>query len=246
MGFIEHPADYHVGAKFKATNIVFPIVERNGRKKYIVKMPRRSTGLAYKYYAFQDQWLYGLRESCSGKKGIEREAEVLKKLQGDHAPRLEEYQEGVLVREYIYGEGIKEVSLDKKRKLVEGSLEALAKIHEKKVIVGGAHIKNVLMTTGYDWRVCWVDFDGRFDESDEVKARAVDLIQTVYSVYAETHDADLTVFAASRVKKYPLMEVKKQVAELVSERENSIGWWFATRIPRDGKLDAKIKVTLTK
>lgn len=55
---------------------------------------------------------------------------------------------------------------------MEGALASLEQIHEQNIVIGDAQIKNVLASSK---RVCWLDLEGLFDESDLGKAKAIDV-----------------------------------------------------------------------
>ena len=133
-----------IGPSFRATNKVF--LARRGEEYFVVKLPSAKTQLAYDYYTLQDRGFFGLREPCTPLEGMEREAERLYQLEGVNAPRLIGYSEenGIIGKEYIEGMPYS-ILLYGLEMHHEAALESLMGIHQRGVVVGNAHVKNLIL-----------------------------------------------------------------------------------------------------
>lgn len=233
---LQNPEQYRVRDNYKGTNIIFP-VEFEGIK-LIVKMPRLIGSLVNCYYTLQDNLFFGTRKFSNGEQRLQREAKCLEKLIGLHSPKLFGYNNGVLAREYLDGKDFRELILDAdKKKALEKGFYALMEIHNKDVVIGDAHIKNIFI--GND--IYWMDFDGIFDESDITHAKAVDVLKFVYSTYSATRDSEITKYSAELAASNTPGNIKSSVRKLVNFGLSSIKLWFPTRLPLDGKLNNEIK-----
>lgn len=233
---LQNPEKYRCGDNYKGTNIIFP-VEFEG-DKFVVKKPRFTGSLINAYYVFQDKCFYSTRKISTSKQGLQREAECLEKLEGLHSPKLIAYKDDILIRKYLEGTEFRGLINDKdKQKALENGFEALLDIHEKDVIIGDAHVKNIFAGD----RIYWMDFDGLYNESDISKAKAIDILKFVYSTYSATRNKDMTKYSAELASKRINTETRDIFKELVNRELNSGKVWFATRLPLDGRLNKEIK-----
>ena len=202
----EHPEKFRSGPNYRASNVVFP-VEYKGRN-FIVKRSRRVAGLMYAYYTLRDRSTGGVRQWCAGEEGLEREARILEKLDGEHAPRLYGRGKRVLVREYLKGKTFREIyELENQGRALKGGVE---------VLVGGAHVENLLWNGSEAY---WLDFDGKFDESDVRRAMALDLMGLISSTYAESKYRELALYVARAVReRYPNGAVKDRLVTMLKEK----------------------------
>lgn len=285
-----NPEKYRDGANFQATNQVYPVLFEGQR--YIVKQVRPLWSfIANAYYTVQDQFFLGTRQLASPWLRMEIEAKKLRRLagrlEGKGVPQLIhfDYRGEMLVREYLPGVLFRDLTSDQQRQqTLEGALASLQEIHEQNVVVGDAHVKNVIYVKGGNGvkreeasrddggkdgngngeengavsggdgrtsreRVCWLDLEGIFDESDLVKSKAIDLLKFVYSTYSVTRDYWAALAAAELVvKQYGDAEVKQRIpalaATLNGNRGGNLGVWFSTRLPRDGGLQGEIRKML--
>ncbi len=233
-----HPEKYRCGQNYRATNLVYP-VEFEGQQ-YVVKQvrPLRSL-LANAYYVLQDQFLFGTRQFASPLVRLEIEVKKLRHLNGIGVPRFIYYDGKTVIREYLPGISFRQLTSDQQRQqTLEGALTSLGQIHEQGIVIGDAHVKNTIAS---QQRVCWLDLEGLFDESDLVKCKAIDLIKFVYSTYTITRDCWAALSAAELVvKQYSNAEVKQRLPALASQLPGSLGLWFSTRLPRNGKLHQEL------
>ena len=110
-------------------------------------------------------------------------------------------------------------------------------IHRKGVIVGDAHVKNILLS-GYD--AYWMDFDGYFYEQERFTAlETIDILKFVYSTYSETRNEKMTLHAAEVARSH--YEFDQNTVDLDL---STLRLWFPTRIPIDGRLNKEIKQIL--
>ena len=211
----EHPEKFRSGPNYRASNVVFP-VEYKGRN-FIVKRSRRVAGLMYVYYTLRDRSTGGVRQWCAGEEGLEREARILEKLDGEHAPRLYGRGKRVLVREYLKGKTFREIyELKNRERALMGGVEALEEIHQRGVVMGGAHVENLLWNGSEAY---WLDFDGKFDESDVRRAMALDLMGLISSTYAESKYRELALYVARAVReRYPNGAVKDRLVTMLKEK----------------------------
>lgn len=233
---LQNPENYRCGDNYNGTSIIFP-VEFEG-DKLVVKKTRFLGSLINSYYFFQDKCFYNTRKLSTGERGLQREARCLERLEGLHSPKLVAYKDNILIREYLEGVEFRGLMKDKdKQKALENGFEALLDIHEKDVIIGDAHVKNIFI--GND--VYWMDFDGLYNESDIPKAKAIDILKFVYSTYSATRNKDMTKYSAELASKRINTEIRDIFKELVNRELNSGKVWFATRLPLDGRLNKEIK-----
>lgn len=252
---LKNPKQYRAGENYKASNIVFP-VEFEGNK-YIIKKPRMASSIIEPYYVLQDKFFLGTRRLSTAHQRLSMEAEKLKFLNGLHAPRLVAYENKTLVREYLEGRDFRGLSSNEERKnALEGAIEALIDIHMQGTGIGDTHVKNIFVRKD---DICWLDMDGAYNGAAIACnltlirfGAAMDLLRVVYSTYAATRNPDLAVYSASLVAKKACRvpdgrqtEVGRTIKCAVSRLNNGLGLWFATRMPRDGKLNAEIKKILS-
>jgi len=248
---LKNPEQYRAGENYKASNIVFP-VEFEGQK-YIVKKPRMASSLIEPYYVLQDKFFLGTRILSTAHQRLGMEAEKLKSLNGLHAPRLVAYDNKILVREYLEGRDFRSLDSDEERKsALECAIEALIDIHMRGTCIGDAHVKNIFVRNS---NACWLDMDGVYNgaaiDCNLTLIRfgaAMDLLRVVYSTYTATRNPNLTVYSAELVAKNGChvsdgrqTEVGRTIKWAVSKLQAGFGLWFATRMPRDGKLNNEIK-----
>ncbi len=237
---LKDPEKYRIGENYKATNIVFP-VEFEGQK-FIVKKARSLASLLNAYYVIQDNFFYKTRQVDTGKQGIQKEAEKSKRLGGIGVPKFVDYDKRSLVREYITGQDFRGLSSDgERRKSLDGALQAMEQIHEKDVVIGSAHAKNIFL--GKDG-VYWMDLGGVFDESNLTRAKAIDILTFVYSTYTASRDDDMTVYAARIASKYSDKSVKGLIKDLLTPGLSAARLWFPMRLPLDGRLNEEVKRVL--
>ncbi len=234
---IANPERFRDGENFRATNIVFPV--KVGDQRLILKRPRALGSLINLYYVLQDLGFYRTRKLSTVKQRLQREAECLQELDGLHAPRLIEFQDGILLREYLEGTDFRNLESDMKRiAVLEAGLQALIDIHEKGLVVGDAHVKNLFDT---EHETYWLDFDGEFDETNPLLAQAIDYLKFVYSTYSATRFPDTATYAATLVSQNVKGDVRDTLRELTSPGLSSLRLWFPTRLPLDGQLNRDIK-----
>ena len=144
---LENPKLYRCGDNYRAINIVFPVMFEG--EKYVVKKAGLLSSVVNLYYALQDGLFYQTRGVGTATERLQREASCLKSLAGCSAPNICAYNGNTIVREYLDGTPFRDLS-DSKREiaLMEG-FSSLQAIHRKGVIVGDAHVKNILLS-GYD------------------------------------------------------------------------------------------------
>ncbi len=230
---LENPEKYRTGPNYKATNIVFP-VEFQGTK-YIAKKPRTLATLANAYYTLQDKFFYGTRKLSTSKSRFQNEASKLEKLDGLYSPKLLAYENNTIIREFMEGRDFRSLSHNQdKKETLEKSLQALDAIHQKGIVIGDAHVKNILL--GENEKANWIDFDGVFDESNLKRSKARDLLKFIYSTYSATKSSDLTCYSAELTSTYSDKEVKETLKELADSAKSELRLWFPTRIPIDGTL----------
>ncbi len=226
----------------KGTNWVYRAKFQN--LDVVVKKASSFADAAQVYYFLQDKFFYGgNRILCSSERAIAREAQILEKLQGVNSPALFSYREGRLIRQYVEADGILDSDDEAHKKSNLGkSLEAVAIIHDKGVVIGDSHVKNsVIDNQGV---VYWLDFDGEFDEFDLVRAKALDLLRFVYSVYNFTREPSLTTYTAEQVRHYSEPDVMNLIRNLVTPGPSSLKLWFPTRVPLDEVLNRNVKEIL--
>lgn len=239
---LHNPEKYRASPNFVATNLVYPVLFEGQR--YIVKQVRPLWSfLANAYYTVQDQFLFGTRQLASPWLRLEIEVKKLRRLNGLGTPKLIYFDGETLIREYLSGISFRDLSSDQQRQqTLEGALTSLEQIHAQDVVIGDAHVKNVIASQE---RACWLDLEGLFDESDLEKSKAIDLLKFVYSTYSVTRDHWAALAAAELVvKQYGDVEVKQRIPALATRingnrngnRGGNLGLWFSTRLPRDGRL----------
>lgn len=234
---LEDPERFRIGKNYRTTNVVFPVKFRN--EKYVVKRPRFTNTMAYAWYASLDRLYYGSGMKFStSRRAFEREIEKLRSLNGFCAPRLVTYADGIIVREYIDGQDIRNMHDGVRRMAVESGFNALVEIHKKDVVICDPLVKNFVYG---DSGAYWTDFDGLFDESDLVRIKAIDVLKFVYSTYTCTRDGFLTLHSVSLASSYPDKIVRDRIRELVSPGCGSFRLWLPTRLPLDGKLNERVK-----
>jgi tRNA A-37 threonylcarbamoyl transferase component Bud32 len=232
---LKDPEKYRIASNYPATNKVFPIHFRGST--YMVKQTRWRSSLSVPLYVLQDRLFYGSRKLGSVNTALSREVDILQRLQGAHAPRLAASNQETLVKEFIPGHDIR--PLYDADSSLEKALDAMYHIHEKSILIGDAHAKNVVLTKD---RAYWVDFDGVFDETNLIKGKAVDILKFVYSTYTLTRDAETTFAAASLALQHPDKDVQATVRELVNPGLSWARAWFPTRVSL--KINQEIKKIL--
>lgn len=238
---LKNSEPYRIGDNYRGTNIVFTAVIDD--QTYVVKIPRTIGPLINAYYTLQDKLFKGTRKLSFGKQMLQREAKSLEKLAGLHSPKLIEYNNDVLVREYLDGDDFKKLDSDSQRKkALEAGFLGMMDIHDKGVVIGDANVKNLLLNGDKPY---WLDFDGVFDESNLAKSKAIDLLKFVYSTYSTTRDEDVTLYSAELASKNMRQGVRENVKELINPGLSSARLWLPTRIPLDGVLNKKIKKALS-
>lgn len=236
-GLLENPELYRCGENYRATNIVFPVNFEG--EKYIVKRAGPLSSLANFYYALIDGFFYQTRGVGTAAKRIQREANCLDKLAGCGAPSLFAHNKNTIVREYIDGTPFRNLSDSKRELALEEGFSSLKAIHRKGVIIGDAHVKNIILR---NLEAYWADFEGLFyDKEGTDNLKAIDVLKFIYSTYSETRDEETTIHAAELARSYVGL---KQVQDLVKEDLSAFRLWFPTRIPTNGKLSKKIKEIL--
>lgn len=237
---LDDPEKFRIGDNYRGTNIVFPVRFRNER--YIVKKPRFTNFLAYAWYVLLDKLYYESGMKFSGsRKAFHREAEKLRMLNGFCAPRLITHADGIIIREYIEGDDIRHMHDRIRRRAIEEGFNALVEIHRRGVVICDALVKNFVHNSDGAY---WNDFDGVFDESDLVRAKAVDVLKFVYSTYTCTRDGFLALHSAHLASSYYDKDVRDRVGELVTPGCSALRLWLPTRLPLDGKLNERIKRVL--
>ncbi len=230
---LQNPEKYRTGENYRGTNIVFP-AEFKG-KKLTVKKPRFAGDLINALYVFEDKFFYGTRRLSTSRQRLEREAGSLERLEGLNSPELVAYGNNVLVREYLEGTDFRNLKTDEdKQKALDGGFNGLTEIHDKDVIIGDAHVKNLLLGD----EAYWMDFDGNFDESDLTRAKAVDVLKFVYSTYTATRDNDIALYSAELASKKMNGSVRELVRRMVGLSTGRL--WLPTRLPLNGKLSNDI------
>ena len=235
------PMRCRIGDNFCASNIVFPVLYEG--EKYVVKRPREFSDFINLYYWFQDRFFYRSRRWPANHpdKCLEEEARKLETLQGFYSPKLIEYRDGTLIREFRRGEDFRSLDSDGKRKVVlEEGIEALEQVHGKGVIIGDTNIKNLFDDS--ERGVIWLGMSGVFKETPEGRARAIDVIKFVYSTWTITRNHDITLYAAEVAARYK--GVKDDVRSLVDPGRSSLMLKFPIRIPAFDSLNRNIKKIL--
>ena len=236
---LEDPKRYRCGENYKATNIVFP-VEFEG-EKYVIKKAGFLSSLANIYYALQEGFFYQHRGVGTASERLQREVNCLEKLAGCGAPSILAHNKNIIVREYIDGTPFHNLSDLKRKTALEEGFHSLRAIHRKGVIVGDAHVKNILLS-GYD--AYWTDFEGYFYEQEKISTlKAIDVLKFVYSTYSETRDEKITILAAEIARSH---DEFSEIQELVKYDLSALRLWFPTRIPINGQLNKQIKEILLK
>jgi len=240
---LKNPEDYRVpGEDYSATHIVFP-VEFKG-EKYIVKKPRKSASLINAARVIQNKSFFETRRLSFGRTMIKAEAGKLQLLQGLKVPKLIAYDRGTLVREFLDGECFKDLETDCQKETLEEALQTLEAIHGRAVVVGDAHVKNIIRCKDGAY---WFGFDGVFKEYfldkkehrfNLKKAKAIDLIKFICSVYTVTENRDTLLYTAELVPRvYRDRQVKETMSSLVNNFPLSV---------LDEKLNEKVRKILTK
>ncbi|MAF99274.1 MAG: hypothetical protein CMH61_01550 [Nanoarchaeota archaeon] len=234
---LKNPEKYRDGENYHATNIVFPV--KWGDDRYIVKQPNLWSTVADAYYGLQDEFFYGRRHLSTAKQRIAREADVLARLQGNHAPLLVDYKGKTLVREYIKGKQIKDHELEYQKLALALALavDSLKEIHEKGIVIGDAHMKNVIIRRSEAY---WVGFNV-IPQIDPL-SQSVDILKMVYSTFTLTRDAQLTLYAAERVAAQKNWPAVVGVKYLIAKDLSTARLWFPTRVSR--KVNKEIKKIL--
>ncbi len=236
---LENPERYRCGDNYRATNIVFPVKYEG--EKYIIKRAGRLSTLANFYYAFLEGFFYQTRGIGTAPERIQREASCLEKLAGCGAPGMLAHDENTIVREYIDGITFRNLPDLKREIALEEGFRSLRAIHHKGVIVGDAHVKNILLS---DYDAYWMDFDGYFNDHERITTlKAVDVLKFIYSTYSETRNEEMTICAARIARNCDELQEIKNLVELDL---SALRLWFPTRIPLNGRLNKQIKEILLK
>ena len=235
---LENPEKYRCGENYRATNIVFP-VEFDG-KKYVIKKQGILSSLANFYYALQDGFFYQTRGVGTCFERLKREANCLEKLAGCGAPGILAHNENTIVREYIDGVSFRNLSGPIRERALEEGFNSLQAIHQEGVVIGDAHVKNILLSS--ESNAYWMDFDGYFNDQERITTlKAMDVLKFVYSTYSETRDEKITTFATEIARSYNELS---EVQDLVKYDLSALRLWFPTRIPLNGRLNKRIKEIL--
>ncbi len=230
---LQHPERYQIGSYRSFHNKVFPVYFEG--EHYVIKKQRLTSSIARAYTGWQDKiFLNGRPTIC-----LENEARALQILQGCRAPKIIDFQDNILVREYLKGRDFRFLRFESEQeRSLEDGLEALKGIHDKGLIVGDANLKNLLL--GENNCTYWLDFEAAGTFSDE--SRAADVLKFIYSAYTITRNEELTLYAArlfAHQYNFPA------VGELLQHMPSGHKLWFATRISRNSLLPEQIRHTLS-
>ncbi len=233
---LENPEKFRCGENYRATNIVFPVEFES--KKYVIKKAGHLSSLANFYYALQDGLFYQTRGVGTSFERLQREAACLEKLAGCGAPSVFAHNEDTIIREFIEGTPFSNLSDLKRERALQEGFRSLRRIHYKDVIIGDAHVKNILLS-GYD--AYWMDFEGYFydQEKPATTLKAIDVLKFIYSTYSETRDEKITLRAAEIARNH--YEFNQNTVNLDL---SALRLWFPTRIPLNGRLNKQIKKIL--
>ncbi len=234
---LTNPFFYRSGGSYKATNTVFPVNYEN--ENYIVKIGSSLSSLANAYYTLIDKTFYGSRRLSTSAQRFQREADILERLDGFRAPKLHAHDKDILVRQYLQGTDFRSLSLDFQMLCLDGLVDTVSEFHGRDVVIGDAHVKNSFRC---DDGIYWLDFDGAFSSFGIIKDKALDILKLAYSTYTVTKNEDAALLMAETIAgKYSDKAVKSMVSHILKNEINPKSLWWSARLPRDGKLNEKIK-----
>src|SRR3989338_1429277 len=211
-----NPEKYRAGDNYTSnSNIVFP-VEFQGTR-LINKKPKIIATGVHTYYFLRSK--FGDRKLCKGRESIKNEARKLKQLEGLRIPRLYYNNSGIIIREYIDGKDFRQLeNRGEIGRTLEDTLEIINKIHERGVAIGDCHARNIIFGENGTY---YIDFDGKFDETDMLRARALDIVKLVNSTYYITRDKALSIYAAEMAARTMRRETIEAARNLLEERKIS-------------------------
>ena len=232
-----------------SSHLVFRISYKD--RNAVLKMPspfllNRFQGIYYgsQDYALFHSWIRNLNQG----KAILREARKLDNIPRDvNTPRLLDYDDvngSWLIREFIPGKDFRSLtSYEERKKALRAGLDILIEIHSRNVVIGDAHVKQIL--AGDNGKHYWLDFDGDFDETNLSSARARDILKFLVSSYtASGKNPEIAIYTAGLVhERYPIPGLLTEAKTTLS-RSSALRLWYPARFPLDGVLKSWISLSL--